>query len=84
MDFINNLPPLVLVFISLLAGALLMRLFNGKDKTTIAKLSTELAVSEEKLKQFQNKESEFRQLQQLYSEAKTKKIPNCKRACMSR
>lgn len=72
MDFINNSPPLVLFFVGLLAGALLMRLLNGKDKTTIAKLSTDLAVSEEKLKQFQNKESEFRQLQQLYSEAKTK------------
>ena len=74
MDYINNLPPLVLVFIGLLAGALIMRLLNDKDKTTIAKLSTDLAVSEEKLKQFQNKESEFRQLQQLYSEAKTKNV----------
>ena len=72
MDFINNLPPLVLVFIGLLAGALLMRLLNGKDKATIAKLSTDLAVSEEKLKQLQNKESEFRQLQQRYMETKTK------------
>jgi DNA recombination protein RmuC len=72
MDFINNLPPVVLVFIGLLAGALSMRLLNNKDKSTIAKLSTNLAVSEEKLKQFQNKESEFRQLQQLYIETKTK------------
>jgi DNA recombination protein RmuC len=62
----------ILVFIGLLAGALIMRLLNGRDKTTIAKLSTNLAVSEEKLKQFQNKESEFRQLQQLYVETKTK------------
>lgn len=72
MDFINNLPPLVLVFIGLLIGALLMYLLNSKDKSTIAKLSTNLAVSEEKLKQLQNKDSEFRQLQQLYIEAKTK------------
>ncbi len=72
MDFINNLPPLALFFIGLLAGALSMRLLNSKDKTTIAKLATDLAVSEEKLKQFQNKESEFRQLQQLYIETKTK------------
>ncbi len=49
-----------------------MRLLYAKDKTTIAKLSTDLAVSEEKLKQFQNRESEFRQLQQLYVETKTK------------
>lgn len=72
MDFINNLPPLALFFIGLLAGALSMRLLNSKAKTTIAKLATDLAVSEEKLKQFQNKESEFRQLQQLYIETKTK------------
>ncbi len=72
MDFINNLPPLLIGLCGLLAGALIMRLLNGQDKTTIAKLSTNLAVSEEKLKQFQNKESEFRQLQQLYVETKTK------------
>ena len=72
MDFLNNIPPVGLVFIGSLAGALSMRLLNNKDKTTIAKLSTDLAVSEEKLKQFQNKESEFRQLQQLYVETKTK------------
>ena len=71
MAFINNLPPLVLAFIGLLAGALLMYLLNGKDKTTLAKLSTDLAVSEEKLKQLQNNESELRQLQQRYIETKT-------------
>ena len=72
MDFINKLPPLVLVFIGLLAGALIMRLLNNKDKTALAKLSTDLAVSTEKIKQLQNKEAEFRQLQQLYIETKTK------------
>ena len=49
-----------------------MRLYNGKDKTTIAKLLTDLAVSAEKLAQFQNKEAEFKQLQQRYHEATTK------------
>lgn len=49
-----------------------MRLYNGKDKAVIAKLLTDLAVSAEKLRQFQNKEAEFKQLQQLYSEAQTK------------
>jgi len=72
MDYINNLPPLVLVLIGLLAGALLMRLLNGKDKATIAKLSTDLAVTAEKLKQLQNKDNELGQLQQLYIETKTK------------
>ena len=72
MEFLNNLPPLVLAFIGLLAGALFMYLLNSKDKTTIAKLSTDLAISEEKLKQLQNKDSELRQLQQRYIETKTK------------
>ena len=72
MDFINNLPPLALVFIGFLAGALLMRLYSGKDKAVITKLLTDLAVSAEKLTQFQNKESEFKQLQQRYHEATTK------------
>ena len=72
MDFINNLSPLLVGLCGLLAGALLMRLLNGQDKAAIAKLLTDLAVSDEKLKQFQNKESEFRQLQQLYVESKTK------------
>jgi len=72
MDFMNNIPPLLIDLCDLLAGTLSMRLLNSKDKTTIAILLTDLAVSEEKLKQFQNKESEFRQLQQLYIETKTK------------
>jgi DNA recombination protein RmuC len=72
MDFINNLSPLLVGFCGLLAGALLMRLLNGQDKAAIAKLLTDLAVSDEKLKQFQNKDIEFRQLQQLYVESKTK------------
>ncbi len=72
MDFINNLSPLLVGLCSLLAGALLMRLLNGQDKAAIAKLLTDLAVSDEKLKQFQNKDSEFKQLQQLYVESKTK------------
>jgi len=72
MDFINNLSPLLAGLCGLLAGALLMRLLNGQDKVAIAKLLTDLAVSDEKLKQFQNKDSEFKQLQQLYVESKTK------------
>lgn len=50
MGFINNLPPLAISLCSFLAGALLMRLLNAKDKTAIAKLTTDLAVSAEKLK----------------------------------
>jgi DNA recombination protein RmuC len=75
MDFINNISPaLIVAFISLLIGALLMRLLTIKDKSTMAKLSTDLAVLEEKLKQFQNQEVELQQLQQLYIETKTKNV----------
>jgi DNA recombination protein RmuC len=71
MNFINDIPQLAWAVIGLLAGAFLMRLLNGKDKTLIRQLSTDLAVSEEKLKQLQNREAEFKQLQQLFIETKT-------------
>ncbi len=71
MNFINNMPPLAWAFIGFLIGALAIRLLNGKDKTLIRRLSTDLAVLEEKLKQFQNREAEFKQLQQLFIETKT-------------
>jgi len=71
MSFINNIPPLVLALIGLLIGAFSMRLLSGKDKTLIRQLSTDLAVAEEKLRQFQNRETEFKQLQQLFIETKT-------------
>jgi DNA recombination protein RmuC len=71
MHLINTLPSFVLVFIGCLLGALLMRLVNGKDKITISKLGTDLAVLSEKLSQFQNKDAEFKQLQHHYLEAKT-------------
>ena len=48
-----------------------MRLWSGQDKSLIRKLLTDLAVSEEKLKQFKNREAEFKQLQQLFIETKT-------------
>lgn len=48
-----------------------MRLLSGKDKTLLRQLSTDLAVTEEKLKQLQSREAEFKQLQQLFIETKT-------------
>ena len=75
MDFITNSYSLFFALGGLLGGVLLMRLITNQDKTIITKLTTNLAVSEEKLRQFQNKENEFNQLQQLYVEAKTK-MPN--------
>ena len=71
MSFINNIPAPALVLISLLIGAFAMRLWSGQDKSLIRKLLTDLAVSEEKLKQFKNREAEFKQLQQLFIETKT-------------
>jgi DNA recombination protein RmuC len=72
MDFITNSSPLFFALGGFLVGVLLMRLITNQDKTIITKLTTNLAVEEEKLRQFQNKENEFNQLQQLYVEAKTK------------
>jgi DNA recombination protein RmuC len=71
LDFINNIPPWVLGLCGLLVGALMMRLLAGKDKAVIQQLTTDLAVSEEKLKQLQTKETELQQLQQLFIETKT-------------
>jgi DNA recombination protein RmuC len=71
MNFINDIPQLAWALISLLVGAFAMRLLTGKDKTLIRQLSTDLAVSEEKLKQLQSREAEFKQLQQLFIETKT-------------
>ena len=51
-----------------------MRLYNGKDKTLIAKLLTDLAVATEKLAQFKNNEAEFKQLQLRYQESNTKNV----------
>jgi DNA recombination protein RmuC len=71
MNFINDIPALVWTLTGFLIGAFVMRLLNGKDKTLIRQLSTDQAVLEEKLKQFQNREAEFKQLQQLFIETKT-------------
>ncbi len=71
MNFIGNLSFLVLALISFLLGVFVTRLLSGKDKYLIRQLSTDLAVAEEKLKQFQNREAEFKQLQQLFIETKT-------------
>lgn len=71
MNFIDNIPPLAWAFIGFLVGAFAMRLLSGKDRTLIRQLSTDLAVSEEKLKQLQSREAEFKQLQQLFIETKT-------------
>lgn len=49
-----------------------MYLLQSKNRSATAQLLIRLAVSEEKLKQFQNSDQELKQLQQLLAEAKTK------------
>lgn len=71
-EFINNLPPWLIALVSLIAGALLMRLITQKDKIIIQQLSINIAVSEEKIKHLQNAEAELKQYQQLLATAKTK------------
>jgi DNA recombination protein RmuC len=71
MNFINTISPLVWALSGLFAGALIMRLFTGKDKVLIQQLLTDLAVAEEKLNQFQSREVEFKLLQQQFFDTKT-------------
>jgi DNA recombination protein RmuC len=71
MNFINSVPPLALILAGLLAGALIMRLFAGRDKNLARQLSIDLAVAEEKLRQAQSLEAEYKQLQQLFIETKS-------------
>ncbi|MGZ5075424.1 MAG: DNA recombination protein RmuC [Methylobacter sp.] len=71
MSFIDHYPSLAAALIGFLIGAFAMRLLNAKDKAQIRQLLTDLAVSEEKLKQLQSRETEFKQLQQLFIETKS-------------
>ncbi|MEF3077030.1 DNA recombination protein RmuC [Methylobacter sp. Wu1] len=69
MDLLNSIPPWVFALIGTLIGAVVMGLANGRNKTLIARLSTDLAVAEEKLKQLQGREAELKQYQQLLMQA---------------
>ncbi len=69
MDLLNSIPAWVLALIGTLIGAVVMGLFNGRNKALIARLSTDLAVAEEKLKQLQGREAEVKQYQQLLMQA---------------
>jgi DNA recombination protein RmuC len=69
MDLLNSIPAWVFALIGTLIGAVVMGLANGRNKTLIARLSTDLAVAEEKLKQLQGREAELKQYQQLLMQA---------------
>lgn len=71
-QFIDTLPPWLIALAGLLVGAVLMRLFNQKDKIIIQQLSINIAVAEEKISHLQQTETELKQYQQLLSNAKTK------------
>jgi DNA recombination protein RmuC len=69
MDLLNSLPAWAFAFIGAAIGALLMHLFNSRNKALVTRLSTDLAVAEEKLKQAQTRETELKQYQQLLMQA---------------
>lgn len=71
MDLLNNMPSWVFTLIGALTGALLMRLSHGRDKALALRLTTDLAVAEEKLRQSQAREAESKQYQQLLLQAQT-------------
>ena len=74
MGFVESIPPWVLILTGLVLGAILGRLLSFNEKTRIQQLLTALAVSEEKLHQFRNLETESKALQELYIETKTKNV----------
>ena len=74
MGFVESIPPWVLLLTGLVLGAILGRLLSFNEKTRIQQLLTALAVSEEKLHQFRNLETESKALQELYVETKTKNV----------
>ncbi len=71
MEFITNVPPWGLLLMGLLIGAVITRLLSLKEKSEIQNLATHLAVAKEKLTHYRNLETELKELQQLFIEAKT-------------
>ncbi|MCL7420015.1 MAG: DNA recombination protein RmuC [Methylobacter sp.] len=69
MDLFNSLPAWTFAFIGALAGALLMHLFNGRNKALVMRLSTDLAIAGEKLRQLQACDAELKQYQQRLMQA---------------
>lgn len=70
MTLIDVAPEVVWGVSGLLIGAIAMRFFNFQDKAKLAELSTQLAVSEEKLKHLTQQDADYKALQQLYLETK--------------
>ena len=70
MTLLDMAPELVWGGTGFLIGAIVMWLLNTKDKVKLTSLITQLAVSEERLKQFQQLDANYKALQQLYLDAK--------------
>lgn len=60
---LNELPPSFSLFTGLFAGALFMYLLHRKDKRTLIKQTTQLAIAEEKLSQWREKDAVLDNLQ---------------------
>ena len=74
MTLIDVAPEVVWGVSGLLIGAIAMRFLSFQDKAKLAELSTQLAVSEEKLKHLTQQDAEHKALQQLYLETKNAHI----------
>ncbi|MCX7086397.1 MAG: DNA recombination protein RmuC [Methylococcales bacterium] len=74
MTLIDVAPEVVWGVSGLLIGAIAMRFLSFQDKAKLAELSTQLAVSEEKLKHLTQQDAEYKALQQLYLETKNAHI----------
>ena len=74
MTLIDVAPEVVWGVSGLLIGAIAMRFLSFQDKAKLAELSTQLAVSEEKLKHLTQQDTEYKALQQLYLETKNAHI----------
>ncbi len=74
MTLIDVAPEVVWGVSGLLIGAITMRFLSFQDKAKLAELSTQLAVSEEKLKHLTQQDTEYKALQQLYLETKNAHI----------
>jgi len=70
MTLIDMAPEYIWAGTGLLVGAISMRFFNLQDKAKFNELKTQLAVSEERLKQLQQLDADYKVLQQLYLDAK--------------
>jgi DNA recombination protein RmuC len=64
MDYLNALPPLVLLLTGMILGMLSLLVLKLREKSAHQQMLTQLAVAEEKLRQLDHKEAECRRLQQ--------------------